>query len=640
MDLVQAANPIKNYKRKQRHFEFYRSVPCAASYYHGSESYNWVVCRFSPHSENVLYLGGDEGDVGIVDITPVVGSEPNHEAVQIQSFPAHNATVMDVIGVPSNPNQLLSISGDTTARLWDLQRHDSVLFFGHEMSVRSACFAPQSSQVFATGGRDGQIRLWDVRTSSLQQQGQFLKKAVNVYKNAHLMKDHRSPSRRRSVSRLSSRFEKVEPPSVTSLLYANDYTLVSASSCGKSGLRLWDTRKISAKDEGHVLSKLEVPTHKEAVRHFTGAAIESFYVQLQCSPSADYLLCGSKNQQAVIWDLQDLYSSFDEKAISSERQCRALLPKYTLKGHDSEACCAGWSRNGKYMVSMDDSHFRVWSADVVNPGKPEANSNIETISTYELNESEKTTLLVTRMSIRRGQGPSGSPTSFASTPSRKRKEPFESPIKRLRTPTKSPISKMMKLVSPVLPFANITNAEAGSSDIASTTTPQSHRRSRKKGAFHYKYPTENLPNKVYERYISKFKARRLAESLGTPSACVESESPSTSKKNLDDYYLRSCLDQTRSLSKAERSRLPSVTEFGDSVCSKMVSEQHRTQNSPRKLTVKLTPLKSRPLSQMKEQKDSQKRSSRNLLDYFPKKVPFVEPSPASAQDVTTPIRHG
>uniref|UniRef100_A0A7I4YT87 WD_REPEATS_REGION domain-containing protein n=1 Tax=Haemonchus contortus TaxID=6289 RepID=A0A7I4YT87_HAECO len=674
MDLVQAANPIRNYKRKQRHFEFYRSVPCAASYYHGSESYNWVVCRFSPHSETVLYLGGDEGDVGIVDITPVVGSEPNHEAVQIQSFPAHNATVMDVIGVPNNPNQLLSISGDTTARLWDLQRHDSVLFFGHEMSVRSACFAPQSSQVFATGGRDGQIRLWDVRTSSLQQQGQFLKKAVNVYMNAHLMKDHRSPSRRRSVSRLSTRFEKVEPPSVTSLLYANDYTLVSASSCGKSGLRLWDTRKISAKDEGHVLSKLEVPTHKEAgitsicldrfgsslfaavtdncvyeygiltsntkpLRHLTGAAIESFYVQLQCSPSADYLLCGSKNQQAVIWDLQDLYSSFDEQAISSERQCRALLPKYTLKGHDSEVCCAGWSRNGRYMVSMDDSHFRVWSADMVNPGKSEANSNIETISTYELNESEKTTLLVTRMSIRRGQGPSGSPTSFASTPSRKRKEPFESPIKRLRTPTKSPISKMMKLVSPVLPFANITNAEAGSADIASTTTPQSHRRSRKKGAFHYKYPTENLPNKVYERYIAKFKARRLTERQSTPSACVESESPSTSKRNIDDYYLRSCLDQTRSLTKTGRSRLPSVTEFGDSVCSKMVSEQHRTlQNSPRKLTVKLTPLKSRPLTQVKEQKDSQKRSSRNLLDYFPKKVPPVEPS--SSQDATTPVKHG
>lgn len=33
--------------------------------------------------------------------------------------------------------------------------------------------------------------------------------------------------------RLSGRLEKVEPPSVTSLVYANEYTLVSASSNAK-----------------------------------------------------------------------------------------------------------------------------------------------------------------------------------------------------------------------------------------------------------------------------------------------------------------------------------------------------------------------------------------------------------------------
>ncbi|KAK6040206.1 WD domain, G-beta repeat protein, partial [Cooperia oncophora] len=267
MDLVQAANPIRNRKRRQRHFEFYRSIGFARISVNGTEhenDYNWVVCRFSPHSDTVLFLGDDDGNIGIADVAPLVGSDAGSHAILIQCFPAHDATVMDVVGVPNNPNQLLSISGDTTVRLWDLQRQDSMLFFGHEMSVRSACFAPQSNHVFATGGRDGAIRLWDARTSSLQQQGQLLKKPVNVYKNAHFIKDFRSPSKRRSISRLSNRFEKAEPPSVTSLLYANDYTLISASSCGKSGLRLWDTRRISTKDEGHVLSTLEVPTSKDA----------------------------------------------------------------------------------------------------------------------------------------------------------------------------------------------------------------------------------------------------------------------------------------------------------------------------------------------------------------------------------------
>ncbi|KAK6057314.1 hypothetical protein COOONC_05168 [Cooperia oncophora] len=256
-----------------------------------------------------------------------------------------------------------------------------------------------------------------------------------------------------------------------------------------------------------------------------------------------------------------------------------------------------------YIVSMDDLHFRVWSADNVNPSREqtETNSAAETISTYELNESEKTTLLVNKMSLSRGKrAESISLKSLVSTPTRKRKEPFTSPIKRLLTPTKSPISKMIKLGSPVLPLANITNADAGTPSRTSMSTPHSQRRGRRKSAFHYRYPTENLPNKVYERYIAKFKAKRLAETQGTPAVSLEAQSPSTSRKNIDDYCVRSNFDKTKSMTKQERPRLPSVTEFGDSVCSKMLSEQHRAlQNSPRKLTVKLTPLKSRPLAPVK-----------------------------------------
>ncbi|RCN24957.1 hypothetical protein ANCCAN_29334 [Ancylostoma caninum] len=153
------------------------------------------------------------------------------------------------------------------------------------------------------------------------------------------------------------------------------------SSQVSSGLRLWDTRKIAVKEEGHVLSVLEVPISKDAgvtslcldrfgsslfaavtdncvyeygiltsntkpVRHFTGASIESFYVQVQASPVSDHLLCGSKNQQAVVWDLQDLHQ-FSDGQVSVERRNRAGLPRFTLNGHDSEVCCVSWSRTGK-----------------------------------------------------------------------------------------------------------------------------------------------------------------------------------------------------------------------------------------------------------------------------------------------------
>ncbi|KAE9413974.1 hypothetical protein Angca_002833, partial [Angiostrongylus cantonensis] len=614
----------------------------------------WVVCRFSPHSETVLYLGDDEGNIGIVDIAPVVSSEHGLHAKTLQCFVAHDATVMDVVGVPNCPDQLLSISGDTTVRLWDLQRQHSTLYFGHEMSVRSVCFVPDNCHVFATGGRDGQIRLWDTRTSCFRNQGKLFKKPVNVYKNAHVLCGFRSTPKRKPLSaRLSGRFEKAEPPSVTSLIYVNEHILVSGSENAKSGLRLWDTRKFSIKEEGHVLSTLEVPISKDAgitsvcldrygsslfaavtdnsvyeygvlssnrkpIRHFTGAAIESFYVQVQASPVSDFLLCGSKNKHAVMWDLQDLYCHRDECLRTIERQRRALLPKFVLNGHDSEVCCVGWSRTGKYIVSMDDEHFRIWSADRLEENLEKMpSSNKETIATYEPSESEYSVLRVNRAAVSHWRNDQTSRLASTVTSSRKRKEHFTSPTKTINSPTESPVSKFSKLISPVLPLCNITNVDPGTPGSDNLPSPYSSGKSLKRGAFQYRYPTENLPNKVYELFVANFKAKRLAEAQDSGNGFSALQSQSTTKRNMDDYYV---VDNSKSTGIGKNTWLPSVVEFGDSVCSKMLSEQDRAlQNSPRKLTVKLTPLKIRHVSQLRGQScGSQKKSSRNLLDYFSK----------------------
>ncbi|KHJ92332.1 hypothetical protein OESDEN_07781 [Oesophagostomum dentatum] len=267
----------------------------------------------------------------------------------------------------------------------------------------------------------------------------------------------------------------------------------------------------------------------------------------------------------------------------------------------------------RYIASMDDEHIRIWGADDIGPSneKSAPNSNMEYMRPYELTEAEKATLLVNRMRINRDQLDAMAPPLSTATPSRKRKEPFASPIKRLKTPTKSsPVSKMMKLASPVLPLTNITNATPETPGLCDGKTPVSQRR---------RYPTENLPNRIYEQFVAKFKARRLAERGKSSSPQVAQPPPSSSKKKMEDFYTRGGEEQIVS-SKLGRTRLPSVTEFGDSVCSKMLSEQDRAiQNSPRKLMVKLTPLKSRPLTQAKEPPSSHRRSSRNLLDYFSKK---------------------
>lgn len=62
--------------------------------------------------------------------------------------------------------KLVSASGDHTAKLWDVTESKLVNvteFHGHSRSVKTAVFRRNDCSVFATGGRDGAILVWDIR---------------------------------------------------------------------------------------------------------------------------------------------------------------------------------------------------------------------------------------------------------------------------------------------------------------------------------------------------------------------------------------------------------------------------------------------------------------------------------------------
>ena len=62
------------------------------------------------------------------------------------------------------------MSGDMTARLWDVERGQSEnevrVFKAHLRSVKCIEFKPNVPNEFATGSRDNSIILWDVREPS------------------------------------------------------------------------------------------------------------------------------------------------------------------------------------------------------------------------------------------------------------------------------------------------------------------------------------------------------------------------------------------------------------------------------------------------------------------------------------------
>lgn len=63
--------------------------------------------------------------------------------------------------------QLVSASGDHTASLWQLRdsKFEHVRsFYGHTRSVKTVAFRKMDTACFATGGRDGAILIWDIRS--------------------------------------------------------------------------------------------------------------------------------------------------------------------------------------------------------------------------------------------------------------------------------------------------------------------------------------------------------------------------------------------------------------------------------------------------------------------------------------------
>lgn len=274
--------------------------------------------------------------------------------------------------------KIVTASGDHTAKLFDVSDSDIreiKTFYGHSRSVKTIVFRKDDPSVFATGARDGNIIVWDTRTDV----GSFIGKPDRVISNSH------SAGRKTGTKRkcfCSPSTSSVGNKSVTGLVFQDDNTLVSCGA-GDGIIKVWDLRKNYMFYKKDPLPKERIPYsgstakngfsslildkgctrlyancldntiycynlqtyNPEPVMKYVGHQNSTFYIKSSLSQDGNYLISGSSDENAYIWNTNQ------------------SNPLVRLTGHNAEVTCVAWcQRNDSttLVTCSDDMSHKIW----------------------------------------------------------------------------------------------------------------------------------------------------------------------------------------------------------------------------------------------------------------------------------------
>lgn len=314
-----------------------------------------------------------------------------NEDLSLEGDQCHFNAVFDIAWMPHHL-RLISASGDHTARLWDVStsRLTSISeFCGHSRSVKVATFPQNNCNIFATGGRDGAIIIWDPRSSS-PETGELIQKVDNRILSAHVGGGPTTPSTSRRRSNRSATPKvggNASHSSVTGLVFQDEHTLISCGA-GDGIIKVWDLRRCYSALKKEPIAKYNLPYagsstfkgftslvvnssgsrlyascmdniiycydigtfSKEPINTYTGAEIKSFYIKSCLSPDDKYLLSGSSNYKAYIWNVEN------------------TNPVVSLEGHSFEVTSVAWAHhqnnldggNMALVTCSDDACHKIW----------------------------------------------------------------------------------------------------------------------------------------------------------------------------------------------------------------------------------------------------------------------------------------
>ena len=318
----------------------------------------------------------------------------------VEKWQAHSNAIFDVKWRPGSSNQLLTVSGDQSFTLWDLNQLSAASQSdsnkpcegiwnkngAHLSSIKTCSFMDQNN--FATGSRDGNIHIWDSRIDPCQNDPQI------SISDAHLSVQ---PTKRASKKNPPAMTRSRPTSAVTALLFHPDTPFLYSSGANDARIKLWDIRNIKMVQKLGVRTKQQLPVAAKIFKYyedesssahhgFSSMAFDSSFRLYACcsdqriycyDPSTtnilaafsghrsnnwtgisvmnDFLISGSTDSSSRIWSL-----NLGKNIFSDEN--RKVYRPIVLLPHNQEVGSVGCDpSNYQVYTCTDDQKVHKWS---------------------------------------------------------------------------------------------------------------------------------------------------------------------------------------------------------------------------------------------------------------------------------------
>ncbi|XP_054418791.1 denticleless protein homolog isoform X2 [Pteronotus mesoamericanus] len=333
------------------------------------------VPRNAPNMKHILAVANEEGFVRLYNT-----ESQTYRKKCVKEWMAHWNAVFDLAWVPGEL-KLVTAAGDQSAKFWDVKAGELLgTCKGHQCSLKSVAFSKFEKAVFCTGGRDGNIMVWDTRCN--KKDGFY--RQVNQISGAHNTLDKQTPSKPKKKQNSKGLAPSVDfQQSVTVVLFQDENTLVSAGAVD-GVIKVWDLRKnytayrqepIASKSflyPGSSTRKLGYSSlildstgstlfanctddniymfnmtglKTSPVATFNGHQNSTFYIKSSLSPDDQFLVSGSSDEAAYIWKVSTPWH-----------------PPTVLLGHSQEVTSVCWCPSDftKIATCSDDNTLKIW----------------------------------------------------------------------------------------------------------------------------------------------------------------------------------------------------------------------------------------------------------------------------------------